>query len=173
MEQETVARYCGVHILDNPFSIDGAFHYYVPHYLTSAVVPGAFVTVPFGRGNRKQLAVVVEVGDQAILPSGLFPDKVKPIDSVCRERLFLSPRQLALCFYLQETSLCTLGEAVRAVVPASALASLTEFYTPNSSDPDRAESRRAALTSPDLLVLDYILTRGTVSAQAIKNRFGV
>ena len=141
--------------------------------LTSAVVPGAFVTVPFGRGNRKQLAVVVEVGDQAILPSGLFPDKVKPIDSVCRERLFLSPRQLALCFYLQETSLCTLGEAVRAVVPASALASLTEFYTPCSADTDRLESRRTALTSPDLLVLDYIRTRGTVSAQAVKNRFGV
>ena len=30
MESESVARYCGVHILDNPFSIDGVFHYFVP-----------------------------------------------------------------------------------------------------------------------------------------------
>ena len=82
MELETVVRYCSVHILDNPFSIDGAFHYYVPPFMASAVIPGAFVTVPFGRGNRKQLAIVVEIGGEGFLPSGLFPDKVKPIDGV-------------------------------------------------------------------------------------------
>ena len=172
MEQATVARYCGVHILDNPFSIDGVFHYYVPPFMASAVVRGAFVTVPFGRGNRKQLAVVVEVGDASILPRDLSPDAIKPIDGVCREKLFLSSRQLGLCFYLKETTLCTLGEAVRAVVPTSALASLTEFYTPCDGDADRLESRRASLAAPDLLVLDYIRARRTVSAQAVKTRFG-
>ena len=172
MEQETVARYCGVHILDNPFSIDGAFHYYVPPYMAAAVTRGAFVTVPFGRGNRKQLAVVVDTGDASILPPKLPADQVKPIDGVCREKLFLSPRQLGLCFYLKETTLCTMGEAVRAVVPASALASLTEFYTLCPSDDPRAESRRATLSAQDLLVLDFIRARGTVSAQAVKTRFG-
>ena len=172
MEQATVARYCGVHILDNPFSIDGAFHYYVPPFMAAAVTPGAFVTVPFGRGNRKQLALVVEAGDESVLPSDLRPEQVKPVDGVCREKLFLSPRQLELCFYLKKTTLCTLGEAVRAVVPAQALASLTEFYTAAPVDSDRLESRRAALTAPDLLVLDHIRARGTLSAQAIKNRFG-
>ena len=152
MEQETVARYCGVHILDNPFSIDGVFHYYVPPFMASAVVRGAFVTVPFGRGNRKQLAVVVDAGDRSILPRDLSPEIIKPIDGVCREKLFLSPSQLGLCFYLKETTLCTLGEAVRAVVPTSALASLTEFYTPCDGDADRLESRRASLAAPDLLV---------------------
>ena len=172
MEQETVARYCGVHILDNPFSIDGAFHYYVPPYMAAAVTRGAFVTVPFGRGNRKQLAVVVDTGDASILPPKLPADQVKPIDGVCREKLFLSPRQLGLCFYLKETTLCTMGEAVRAVVPASALASLTEFYTLCPSDDPRTESRRATLSAQDLLVLDFIRARGTVSAQAVKTRFG-
>ena len=172
MEQATVARYCGVHILDNPFSIDGAFHYYVPTFMAAAVTPGAFVTVPFGRGNRKQLALVVEEGDDSVLPSGLRPEQVKPVDSVCREKLFLSPRQLELCFHLKKTTLCTLGEAVRAVVPAQALASLTEFYTLAPGDSDKLESRRAALTAPDLLVLDHIRARGTLSAQAVKNRFG-
>ena len=147
MEQATVARYCGVHILDNPFSIDGAFHYYVPPFMAAAVTPGAFVTVPFGRGNRKQLALVVEAGDDSVLPSDLRPEQVKPVDSVCREKLFLSPRQLELCFHLKKTTLCTLGEAVRAVVPAQALASLTEFYTLAPGDSDKLESRRAALCS--------------------------
>ena len=172
MEQEPVVRYCGVHILDNPFSIDGVFHYYVPRYMAAAVAPGAFVSVPFGRGNRKQLGVVVEVGNSPRLPTGMTVDRIKPIDGVCGERMSLSPRQLELCTYLKDTTLCTMGEAVRSVVPAAALASLTEFYTACPADDDRL-ARRATLSAPDLLVLDYIRSRGTVSAQAIKNHFGV
>ena len=171
MESETVARYCGVHILDNPFSLDGAFHYYIPPYMTDEVVRGAFVTVPFGRGNRKQIAVVVSVGDVSCLPAELPPDRVKPIDGVCRERL-LSETQLKLCFYLMETTLCTMGEAVRTLVPASALASLVELYTPSPDRSDRAENSRASLSDGDLLVLDYLRRRGTLSLQAVKNHFG-
>ncbi len=171
MDTETVARYCGVHILDNPFSIDGVFHYFIPSYMADAVVPGAFVTVPFGRGNRKQLAVAVSVGDCSELPRDLPPDRVKPLDGVCRRDLFLSEKQLGLCFYLRETTLCTMGEAIRAVVPASALAALAEYYTPLPDD-DRTESRRASLTAPDLLVLEHIRARGVASGQSVKTRFG-
>ena len=172
MESETVARYCGVHMLDNPFSLDGAFHYYIPPYMADAVVRGAFVTVPFGRGNRKQLAVVVSVGDASELPGDLSPDRIKPIESVCRRRLFLSDTQLKLCFYLKETTLCTIGEAVRTLVPASALATLVEFFSPVSDCGERLESRRAGLSAGDLMVLDYLRTRGTVSLPGVKNRFG-
>ena len=172
MEPETGARYCCVHILDNPFSVDRAFVYFVPHHMAEAVVPGALVTVPFGQGNRKQLAVTVEAGDVSLLPSRLTPDKVKPIDGVCREDLFLSEQQLKLCFYLKETTLCTLGEAVRTVIPAAALATLSETYTALPAEPGRDESRRASLPEPDLFVLEYIRSRKTVSAQAVKIRFG-
>ena len=172
MGSDTVARYCGVHILDNPFSLDGVFHYFVPPYMADAVVRGAFVTVPFGRANRKQVAIVVEVGDDSILQENLSPDRVKPIESVCRERLFLSERQLALCTYLKETTLCTMGEAVRTVVPASALATLMEYYRVLPMDPERGEGRRASLSASDLLVLDYLSSRPAVSAQSIKTRFG-
>ena len=141
--------------------------------MAAAVAPGAFVSVPFGRGNRKQLGVVVEVGNSPRLPTGMTVDRIKPIDGVCGERMSLSPRQLELCTYLKDTTLCTMGEAVRSVVPAAALASLTEFYTACPAADDRPESRRAALSASDLLVLDYIRARGTVSAQAIKNHFGV
>ena len=171
MEQETVARYCGVHILDNPFSVDGVFHYYIPDDIADTVIPGAFVTAPFGRGNRKLLGVVVEIGDISILPDRFLARQIKSIDSVCHKNLFLSPRQLDLCSHLVETTLCTTGEAVRAIVPASALASLTEFYSATPDD-SRTDSRRAALSSPDLLVLEYICARGTVSTQAVKNHFG-
>ena len=172
MGTDTVARYCGVHILDNPFSLDGVFHYFIPPYMADAVVRGAFVTVPFGRANRKQVAVVVSVGDRSILDKGLLPDNLKPIEGVCRERLFLSDMQLSLCAYLKETTLCTMGEAVRTVVPASALASLVEYYRVLPTDPEQGESRRASLSASDLLVLDYLSSRSSVSAQSVKTHFG-
>jgi primosomal protein N' len=171
METETVARYCGVHILDNPFSIDGAFHYFVPPYMAEAVTRGTFVTVPFGRGNRKQVGVVVSEGDESTLPKGLFPDKVKPIDGVSSRKLSLSDKQLDLCFYLKETTLCTLGEAIRSVMPASALTSLADYYTALPAD-GADEGKRASLSAPDLLVLEYIRGRHTASGQSVKTRFG-
>lgn len=172
MEQESVVRYCGVHILDNPFSIDGVFHYFIPPYMVATVVRGAFVTVPFGTANRKQVAVVVSVGDDSSLPNHLRPDRIKPIEGVCRRELFLSEKQLALCAYLKENTLCTMGEAVRTVIPASALATLAEYYRALPVDGEHGESGRASLTAPDLLVLAYVASRPSVSAQSIKTRFG-
>lgn len=161
--------YAAVHILDNPYPIDDAYHYYIPPTMAEAVVRGAFVTVPFGRGNRKQLGIVVGLCDRDGLPSKLEPDRIKPLGGVCRERLFLNEHQLALCFYLVETTLCTMGEAVRTVVPPSALATLVEYFRAvDSPDGDAAISRRAS----ELLILSYIRSRGSVSGQSVKTRFG-
>ncbi len=165
-----VHMYAAVHILDNPFCIDRAYHYYIPPLMANTVVRGAFVTVPFGKGNRKQLGVVVSLCDQAELPSDLTPAKIKPIGGICRERLSLSERQLALCFFLVETTLCTMGEAVRTVVPAAALATLVEYYHPTAQA--QTDTVRAGLPAGELLVLTYICTRGSVSAQTLKTRFG-
>ena len=183
MEQDTVLRdadaarvggsvYAGVHVLGNPFCIDGAYHYFIPHFMVGSVKRGAFVTVPFGQGNRKQLAVVVSVGDASDLPGNLSPERIKPIDSVCREKLFLTERQLALCFYLKETTLCTMGDAVRTVVPASALATLVDYYrVSEGAEGVRAESH-AVLSAQDLMVLEYVRSRRSVSGQTVKHRFG-
>ena len=163
--------YVAVRILDNPFCIDHPYHYYVPPMMADAVVRGAFVTVPFGRGNRKQLAVVTELCHAADLPADLPADKVKPVGGLCRERLFLSDRQLALCFYLTETTLCTMGEAVRAIVPAAALATVVEYYRCLPTDDTRSR-RQSSLSDGDLMVLEHLRGRGLVSEQAIKTRFG-
>ena len=177
MEQETVLRsadipmYAGVHILGNPFCIDGAYHYFIPRYMAGAVKRGAFVTVPFGKGNRKQLAVVVSVGDESDLPKEVPADRVKPIDGVCREGLFLTETQLTLCFYLKETTLCTMGDAVRTVVPASALATLVEYYRPGDAEA-LPEGRQSALSARDLMVLEYVRSRRSVSGQTVKGKFG-
>ncbi len=162
------STYAAVHILDNPFCIDGAYHYYVPPMMADAVVRGAFVTVPFGRGNRKQLAVITDLCRADTLPPDLSPEKIKPIGGLCRERLFLSERQLALCRFLTETTLCTMGEAVRAIVPTAALATVVEYYRALPAD----EHRQSILGAGDLMVLEYLRSsHASVSEQAIKTRF--
>ena len=164
--------YAAVHILECPFGVDRPYHYYIPRPLADAVRPGAFVTVPFGKGNRKKLALAVEICDRAglsALPDGLDPDKFKPVSGVCRARLFLTEGQLALCRYLTAQTLCTVGEAVRTLVPAQALATLAEFYRPVPGAVLPAERLPAA---GDLLIYEYIRTRGSVSAQALRTRFG-
>ncbi len=164
--------YAAVHILDNPFCIDRAYHYYIPPLMADAVVRGAFVTVPFGKGNRKQLGVVISLCGADSLPRDLKPERIKPLGGVCRERLFLSDVQLAMCLYMVETTLCTMGEAVHAIIPAAALATLVEYYRPTALTEESTDERRPALGAGDLLVLAYIRSRGRVSGQTVKTRFG-
>ncbi|MBQ5725001.1 MAG: hypothetical protein IIV80_02485, partial [Clostridia bacterium] len=86
--------YAGVRVLDNPLSIDETYHYYIPPTMAGTVARGAFVTVPFGRGNRKQLALVSAVGERDILPSSMDPTRIKPVWGVCRGDLSLSEEQI-------------------------------------------------------------------------------
>ena len=170
-------KYARVYILDNPFCIDRPFDYYIPRMVASeiggALRPGAFVTVPFGRGNRKQIALVTDIIDASSLDPAVDAQKIKPIDSLCtgsktEELLLLDREQLSLCFFLKEYTLCTMGEAVRTVVPSSALSRLVEYYRLS----DKESHPPQELAHADLFVYEYIASRGYVSAQSVKTHFG-
>ena len=164
-------RYAGVYILDNPFCIDRIYHYYIPAPLAPSIVPGAFVTVPFGKGNRKKIGLIASVcgKDGLALAPGMDPDSLKPVDGVCRERLFLSAEQLSLCLFLKEQTLCTVGEAVRTVVPPKSLAALTDLY---DAAPGLPVPGSGSLSAATLLVYEYIRSRGSVSGQSLRAHFG-
>jgi primosomal protein N' (replication factor Y) len=150
------------------------YHYYVPRSLGGHICPGTFVAVPFGNGNRKKLALTAQVCTKEELPPPLEPDRLKPVGGICHERLSLSGEQLSLCFYLKETTLCTMGEAVRTVVPAPALASLVEYYraVPEGQSQRGRSPGVGSLSAGDLMVLEHIRTREYTSAQALRSRFG-
>ncbi len=162
-----------VYILDNPLIIDDDYTYYIPHGLNGEIRPGVFVTVPFGRGNRKQLAIVTEVYPQKVLSpyteDGIPSSDLKPITAVCTERLSLTDEQLSLCHYLRDQTLCTMGEAVRTVVPASIMAKLMEYYTAVTED---HAARLSKLSAEALMVYEYVAASRSVSLQSIKHRFG-
>lgn len=169
--------YVAVYLLDNPFCIDRAYDYYIPATWDAreTITRGAFVTVPFGRGNRRQLGVVVSVSDTLPAPDGADaasadPAGIKPIGTLCTERLFLTEEQLSLCFFLKEQTLCTFGEAVRTVVPAAAMAKMTHLYT--AVETEAVQSKILRLVGNEREVYEHIRSRGPTSPDALKTRFG-
>ena len=92
--------YAGVYLLDAPYAIDREYDYLIPRSLCDVVHRGSFVTVPFGNGNRKHLALVVEVKDSSPYP------KHKPVLSVSSDSIAL--------YIMSFSSTSSLGTAITA-----------------------------------------------------------
>ena len=158
------AEYAGVYILDNPYCIDASYDYYIPQDLRAAVAPGVFVTVPFGHGNRKQIGLVVSIHHEATAK------RIKSLAGLCSERICLSREMLSLCLWLHEQTLCTVGEAVRCVLPSASMSHMVDYYSPA---PDaHAKDANKMSDAAHLLVFNYICARGSISMHALRARFG-
>ena len=156
-------EYATVYLLDCPYFIDKTYDYFIPPALRGEVDRGCFVTVPFGRSNRRQMALVWSLVE---CPSY---SEAKPIDAVCTDRLPLSEEMLRLCEFMKEQCLCTMGEAVRCAVPASALGKMCEFYYPI---PSASSGALSDLAPADLFVYDYLVSTGGKTLDSLKAKFG-
>lgn len=164
MQQTACAsnEYAAVYLLDSPYVIDTSYDYFVPMDMRHSVRRGSFVTVPFGRNNRKQLGIV-----EKLTASSSYPTP-KSICEVCSDREPLSEEMMSLCEYMRSSILCTMGDAVRSVVPAAALGKLTEYY---SLKGDTELSASAGFTASELFIYKYIASRTTVSMDTLKGKF--
>lgn len=125
MTQMPLPRYAQVYMLDAPSEIDRPFTYDIPIDLRADIRVGAFVVVPFGRSNRRQFALVTALPES--IPEQM-ENITKPILSLLYRELALSEEMLKLCVFLRDYTLCTMGDAVRAVVPTAAFGRLNEYY---------------------------------------------
>ena len=162
-EENRSFEYASVYILDNPYCIDVTYDYFIPLFLRGEVGRGSFVAVPFGRSNRKQMALVV---DLTHVPS--IKD-AKPIGSLIEDRAPLSEEMIQLALFMKEQTLCTVGEAVRCTVPAAAIGKMEEFYYPMST---KGPDASAGFTPSELFVYEYIVSSGGKTIDALKVRFG-
>ena len=155
-------EFARVYLLDNPYFLDHAFEYFIPSELRGNIREGDFVTVPFGTSNRKKLGLVTSLCDT--------PEKsdvsYKPIVSVSDRSMSLDREMLGLCFFIKEQTLCTVGDAIRAMIPASSLSRLEEVYRPTSRT-DVPE-----LSEPILYILEFIRKKQSVRLDILKSRFG-
>ena len=156
-------EYAGVYLLDNPYSIDAQYDYYIPHNLRGEICRGSFVTVPFGRSNRRQMAIV------SCFSHTPSCNDSKPIECVCADREPLSEEMMKLCEFIKEQLICTMGEAVRCVLPYSAIGKMNEFFYPL---PVTGPDASAGFTPGELFVYEYILNSGGKSLDALKAKFG-
>lgn len=102
-----------VHILDTPYHLDRPFDY-LP---SEGAGLGSIVRVPFGRADKLRLGVVTRIKDEAP-KEGVT---LKPVHSVTNLAFALDREMLGLCLFIKDYTLCTFGDAVRAVLPPGAL----------------------------------------------------
>ena len=155
--------YVKVRILDLPYCIDRAYDYFIPPDLREFVEVGNFVTVPFGNGNKRYMALVVETSNVAAYP------ELKPIISVCPKDVSLSSEMLKLCKFMKDTTLCTYGDAVHAMLPSAAMSRFEEYFLPTDKKlPDNPKG----LDTQTLFIYEHVKNRGRVSLSGLKTKFG-
>ena len=164
---------CKVHILDAPYHLDRPFDY----SSEDTVRCGDLVRVPFGKSNSTRLGIVISVTDE---PAG---EGIKPVLSVAHGRFSLNEEMLGLCLFLKEHTLCTLGEAVRTVLPPGALtAPLTELRRRTCTlavDISEAEAALAATGRAGIraegqrIALAFLIEVGSADYDLLRERPGV
>ena len=162
-----IFEYAEIHLLDTPYFLDKGYDYFIPADMRGEIKVGSLVSVPFGMANRRQMAVVSALKERALDPT--IP--CKPIISLGDARLALTDEQLKLCFFLKEQTLCTFGEAHRAVIPSAVMSQLVEVYVASESDePD--ENTISTFDRSTLSVYEYIRKQGSVRFDLLKSKFG-
>lgn len=100
---------------DANIHFDRLYSYCVPPRLAGRLWPGSMVLVPFGRGNKPRMAVVLDVQEVENAP-----DNLKTLLDAAPEEARLTPDLMELVRFLKERTFCTWFEAVKAVIPYGA-----------------------------------------------------
>jgi primosomal protein N' (replication factor Y) len=98
--------------LDTP--VRREFSYHVPERC-EPLIPGCRVRVPFGR--REGLGVVVAVDDHP--PADVPPDRIRSLNGVLDPEPLLTPALLRLAHSIADTTYCSWGQALAAMLPAA------------------------------------------------------
>ncbi|MCQ2428239.1 MAG: primosomal protein N' [Clostridia bacterium] len=111
--------YAGIRILDMPAKADREYDYAVPAELSGSVHPGSIVRVPL-RGRREGCdGIVVRLSDSPA--PGLDPSVIREMTAVMPDYAALSASQMMTAEFLCSSTLCSFGEAVSSMIPASVI----------------------------------------------------
>lgn len=128
------------------YPFDKLYDYIVPYGLEGSVSVGQLVTVPFGRGNKKRVALVYGLERKECDFS-----KLKPIADVSQNGITLNDEQLELSVWLKENTFCTYFDAVRTILPPGLNFSICASYLLNDEKTDKS-----VLSSEELVVLEEL-----------------
>ena len=161
-----MSEYAGLHILKNPYHIDNTYDYFVPPDLRESLREGDFVAVPFGNSNKREIALVISLKD--------CPDNnlinCKPILSICDKRLSLSQEILKLCLFMREQTLCSIGDAIKAVMPSAALTDPHEIIKVSDEYTSRRIPKGTA-SEGALFIAESIKKKGKTTMYELQAKF--
>lgn len=104
------------------YSFDMLFCYSVPSFMENEIACGCRVLVPFGKGNKRRIGVVMRISDGDT--KGL-----KSVISLADKEPVISGELLQLAFYLQEHTFCTYFDAVKVMLPPAMSISVREKFS--------------------------------------------
>ena len=149
---------------------DRLYTYIIPDRLEGMIRPGVYVEVPFGRGNRPQLALVLTTDS---VDEGEDKTKLKSITRLIDPLPVMTEEQIELIKPLTARYLCKMGDIVTLMVPAA----VGRKAPPKASfvcltDRDKAEemlsSNRLRLYA-QINLLEYLLSKGECEKNSLLN----
>ncbi len=157
-----------MYILDAPYHIDKPYDYFVGPDLRGVLRAGAFVALPFGSGGRKRKALVVSLGEDPGCPI----EKLKPILEPVDEELWLSSEQLETCLFIKEHTFCTVGDAVRTMIPAKTAGKFTVVIEATDAALDYVEGRAKLRSTAQQRILCGIALSKSTTLDMAKRELG-
>ena len=151
--------YINVHIIDVPYHADNEYTYYVPREKRESVACGSAVSVPFGNSDRQKLAIVVN-SDVSVPPNS---SGIKSIVSVMSSYFSLDDTMLELCKFMKNTTLCTIGEAVKCIIPSALVFKTREVFSVADTIDDVPDNLKD--------IYWYIENNPSISLKKLKERF--
>ncbi|MBR2025348.1 MAG: primosomal protein N', partial [Clostridia bacterium] len=117
--------YVNVHIIDVPYHADNEYTYFVPEEKRELIKNGSAISVPFGNSDRQKLAIVVNC-DVTEPPNS---SNIKPVVSVMPNYFSIDETMINLCKFMKNTTLCTIGEAVKCIIPSALVFKTKEVFS--------------------------------------------
>ena len=130
-------------------SYDKLYSYTVPKELVSLAKEGCRVTVPFGRGNKNRIGIILSFKEYG------ETENLKSIVSVIDGQPVLSDEMRKICAWMKENVFCTYFDAVNAMIPAGLKYKLKDYYLKNGDFGDLS-----VLTEEEKEVLNLIDSKG-------------
>ena len=105
------------------YHFDKLFDYIVPNYLSSKLKAGERVLVPFGGGNKKRQAMVME-----LYSTDCPSPKLKEIAAVLDDSPLFTSEMLKLVASMKERCYCTYFDAIKAMLPIGVSFRVSSVY---------------------------------------------
>ncbi|MCR5122558.1 MAG: primosomal protein N' [Ruminococcus sp.] len=119
----------GVAVSGASVSFDKEYSYSVPEGSADLAKVGSRVFVPFGRGGRRDVGLILS------LTEGEADAGTKPILSVIDTEPLIGEEMLGLIRWLKKTTFCTYFDAYRSMVPGGYSVKAAVHYRPAGIDP--------------------------------------